>query len=264
MPIVTPFKPQDFSVDYDSLKKYVQFLYSSGIRSVVVGGTTGESVSLTNEERSEIVRVIKNLYPDMIVAGGIITCDWMSLHKMLKAFEQCEALLVMPQMFIRPRDEDVEVFFDNIIAKTNKKIVLYNNPARLGVNISKMYAKLYDREHVIGVKETCFDLSDPQTLPSIPWWCGEDLLAADAVKAGAVGLISALSNLLPDLALRIASKQSNEADETKWKEWSRVIQDYRNPVPIKYLLYKMGIINSSCLRFALQMPDLTSLDELIA
>jgi 4-hydroxy-tetrahydrodipicolinate synthase len=261
VPIVTPFKQKDLSVDYDSLSIYLDFLYKAGIRSLIVGGTTGESIAITNEERASIVNFIKSKYTDITLAGGVITADWHTLNEILDALSICDVLLVMPQVFIRPTIEDMRKFFEYIIQKTNQQIILYNNPARLGVNIAGLYKDLYQHPNVVGVKETLFDSNG--NLPSIPWWCGEDLLAIDAMKANAAGLISTLSNLLPEIALRITTKIYNESDEIKWKCWSNVMQDYLNPIATKYLLYKMGLIASPCLRFALTAPNCNSLDALL-
>lgn len=265
VPIVTPFR-SDLTIDYDSLDRYVGHLHSNGIRAIVIGGSTGESLSLTNDERGQMVKSIQTKWPDVTLIGGIIASNWLDLTNMIEGYNGCQYLLVMPQLFIRPQIEDIRLFFNKATEQAKligAQIMLYNNPARLGVDIKDMYEELLLQNHVVGVKETMFDPRDPGSLPKITWWCGEDNMAIDSMKVGAAGMVSALSNVLPDISIRIASQSHSAGDEVKWNKWSSAIQTYRNPMAVKYLLWKMGLISSNTLRFALAPQKMNALDQLL-
>lgn len=258
VPIITPFL-DDLSLDFMSYMNHVEFLYEHGIRGLVIGGTTGESVSLSDSEREMICGNIKATYPDIKLAGCIAVSDLRSTATTLHAFRQCDLLLVMPPMFVRPSNDDVLDFFAYIMSLTDKPIMLYNNPARTKVDISSLYTDLCKNKQIIGVKETV-SLDAP---PSVPWWCGEDSHACDSMSSGCSGIISACANILPKISCAIVNNTASPEQASKWNYFTQLILSYVNPLPVKYILHKLGVIRNPHLRFAIKLRDTAALDQAI-
>ena len=257
VPVITPFDA-DLSLDLDSFSNHVTFLYKNNVRSFIVGGTTGESLALNNSERSSLVESIKQFADDVEVIGCIFAFDWLNIEKMLDAFQECDFLLVMPPMFIRPNLEDILEYYHFIMSKTAQKIILYNNPSRTGVDMSNAYEVLARFPQVIGVKETKFEQKTDLKL-----WCGEDTKAIDLVGNSCYGLISATANVLPRISNKIGSNLSSN-ELSLWNDCVNELNKYANPTGVKYLLQKMGIIRSNAMRFAIKTPKLLENLDLIA
>lgn len=245
VPTIVPFSP-DLSVDFDSCKSHAVFLKNAGIESVVVAGTTGEGLALTPGEKEKLCELF--LDSGFIVVGCISSFDWLSTADSIAAFGAANSLLVMPPMFVRPSEDDIMRFFDFVRTKSGKQIILYNNPARTNIDISAMYDRF---DYVVGVKETNFT-----SIPTIPWWCGEDSFAVKAMEVGAAGLISACANVFPAISERIARKTASAEDKRKWNLYANLVFRFSNPLVAKYLLKKKGVIASERTRFTLELPSM--------
>ena len=244
VPVIVSFK-EDLTLDLESCKSHALFLKRAGIKSVVIGGTTGEGFALTGEEKEKLCDLFLEL--DFTVVGCISSFDWLSTLNSIYAFRSAHYLLVMPPMFIRPSEEDIVHFFEFVKNKSDKQIILYNNPARTNVDISKMYHKF---DYVLGVKETNFT-----HIPKIAWWCGEDSFAIQAMELGASGLISASANVFPSISEKIALKIQTKSEKEKWLKYANLVFKFSNPLVVKYLLKKRGIIASDRTRFAIKLPE---------
>ena len=244
VPVIVPFK-EDLSLDLESCKSHALFLKRAGIKSVVVGGTTGEGFALTGEEKEKLCDLFLEF--DFTVVGCISSFDWLSTLNSIYAFRSAHYLLVMPPMFIRPSEEDIVHFFEFVKNKSDKKIILYNNPARTNVDISKIYDKF---GYVLGVKETSF-----ASIPKIAWWGGEDSFAIQAMELGASGLISASANAFPLISEKIARKIQTKSEKERWLKYANLVFRFSNPLVVKYLLKKKGIIASERTRFAIKLPE---------
>jgi len=255
VPIITPFTGSDLKIDFDSMLKQVEFLVSKGINGLILGGTTGESISLSNQERKEIIQVTAKSYPNLSLVGCVFAWDWPGLVGMIDAFSGCRGLLVLPPMFIRPGRDDILDYYSTITKLSPLPIILYNNPSRTKVDISDLYEELTKLKQVIGVKETDFTNKH-----SVNVWCGED---SQATQVKCYGMISALANLLPAIANKIA-EHTNTQDETQyWNNICNIMNNYVNPLPIKYLLHRLNIISSPETRFAIKLRNTDELDQLL-
>ena len=251
VPVVTPFN-EDMSVDLESATSHAIFLKEAGVRAVVIGGTTGEGLALNSEEKTALCSLFSEL--GFLIIGCISSFDWVSTLDSIRAFSSAKYLLAMPPMFIRPSNEDIVDFFNFVEEHSGKKLILYNNPARTGVDISKMYSNF---SNVLGVKETKFDL-----IPNMPWWCGEDSLAVRSMELGAAGLISACANAFPTIASKICNRSQSDEEASKWLKYSESIFKASNPLGVKYLLKKKGIIRSEKTRFSIKIRNSDLLDRI--
>lgn len=258
VPIITPFN-DDLSIDLDSFTQHLDFLYKGGITAIIIGGTTGEGLALSDGERHKLVSTAKARYPDIAIWGGITTFN-RDLRRIIRSFQDCQCLLVMPPFFVRPSSSDIIRFYKNVLHSSEKPIVVYNNPARTMVSLTDLYPELLVLDaRIAGVKET--DFTD---LPAnMNWWCGEDSKVFQYSGLW-YGLISAAANIAPSLSNRIAHHNISKQDEIEWQSLVSQLSLAANPLVVKYILWQKGIIKNYRTRFPVDMPEsaIVALDAL--
>ncbi|USO00854.1 MAG: dihydrodipicolinate synthase family protein [Alphaproteobacteria bacterium] len=244
--VITPFD-ENRNVDLDSFGKLVQYLRNSGVKGVVVGGTTGEGIVLSNEEKLVLYNYVNKNFVDMELIGCYSSP---SLHDFNPhIYRNCNKVLVSPQYFIKPDFESVKYFFDTIISTLDKPVILYNNPSRFATDIRYMYDSLYKLHNVIGVKEAG-QVQNTQKYIAWEWFVGNDDLVFD-LQDSFSGIISALANVLPTYW--------NTLDTNMQKVWlgaCKLVFSVPSPLLIKYYLYRLGIIKSYATRYALYSTQL--------
>lgn len=248
VPVPTPFN-EDLSLDLESFISHLDFLYTNNIRSIIIGGTTGEGLTLSNSERRILVETSLNRYKDLTVWGGITTYS-SQIENTLEAFQMTSHLLVNPPFFVKPTRDDIIDFYRKLLKVCNQKIVLYNNPARLLVDISGLYPELFSLdERIIGVKETSF-----KKIPEYKWWCGEDSKMIE-YSDNYFGTISVVANFEPELMNDLINKK--DFDKQKFKIAIDKISLASNPLIVKNILWKVGIIKTPKTRFPISLPAST-------
>ena len=213
---------------------------------MIIGGTTGEGLTLANSERKLLVETALRRYEDLIV-WGCITPFSVKLGEILYSFEGAKYLLVNPPFFVKPTKHDILYFYRKLIEMCHQKIVIYNNPARTMIDVSEMYAEIFDLDttRIVGIKETRFD-----KIPQYPWWCGEDSKLCE-YKGKYVGTISVLANLDPELVTNIMN--NNHYDEGKLTSLLHKMSLGANPLIIKNLLWKSGVLKTPAMRFPISI-----------
>ena len=246
VPVPTPFD-DNLNLDLPSFANHLDFLYGAGIRSIIIGGTSGEGLALSDTEKLDLVNLAISKYPDLSVYGCIVPFN-LDLTNTIKVFEKCEFLLVMPPFFIRPTQDDIIDFYRYLLQKCHHKIILYNNPSRTMIDISSMYEALSMLDaRIIAVKETQFE-----KLPPIKWYCGEDVQILP-LHNEFYGIMSVASNLQPELTERIASDHTDQ-DKSDWFTLLNKLKLAPNPLIVKYLLWKSGIFTTPRTRFPIKIP----------
>ena len=136
--LVTPFK-EDRSVDYDSLQKLIDFVIAEGVNYIVTLGTTGETPTLSREEKIEIINQTFTTVSDRVpVVVGIGGNNTQSVIKEIEAFplEKAAAILSASPYYNKPSQEGIFQHYKAIAGATSKPILLYNVPGRTGSNIT--------------------------------------------------------------------------------------------------------------------------------
>jgi 4-hydroxy-tetrahydrodipicolinate synthase len=135
--LVTPFK-SDFSVDYDALTKIVDFNINSDINYLVVLGTTGEPATLTNSEKSEVIKTVINTnagrVPLVLGIGGNNTAEIVSELK-TNDLSNFSAILSVSPYYSKPSQEGIYQHFSAVANASPLPIILYNVPSRTGSNM---------------------------------------------------------------------------------------------------------------------------------
>jgi 4-hydroxy-tetrahydrodipicolinate synthase len=250
--MVTPFKA-DGSVDYDAAEKLAAMLVNDGSDGVVVSGTTGESPSLTDAEKIELVRAVKNAIPGKNVVagtGGNDTHHSVELSKLaMKA--GADALLAVVPYYNKPPQEGMYQHF-KAIAEIGPTI-MYNIQGRTAVNMTAATTlRCAHLPGIIGVKEASGDLDQIGLVcagkpAKFKVWSGDDSWTLPVLAVGGYGVICVVSHIAGRSMARLIDahvKADNDVARDIHLALLPVIKTLMttaaNPVPIKSLLNAMG------------------------
>ena len=256
--LVTPFK-EDLSVDFDALKKLVNYNIDNGVNYLVINGTTAESATITKQEKEEIIKVIasenKGRLPLVLGVGGNNTLTVVEELKSLD-LSAIDAILSVTPYYSKPTQEGFYQHFKAVAQASPKPIILYNVPGRTSKNMSPETSLRLanDFENIIGIKEAANNQQQYYALlrdkpEGFLVISGDDDLALGVVLAGGSGVISVIGQGLP----KEFSKMIQLGLEGKNKEAYQIhyrlldVIDYifeeNNPAGIKAVLLKQGICN---------------------
>lgn len=253
--LVTPFREN--RVDFSSLERLLKFQIESGINGFVVFGTTAESPTLSKNEKIEIAKFIKASVPKnmplIFGAGGNNTQE---VIEDLKFFEEQftpNGFLSVVPYYNKPPQRGLVEHFSQIAKNSRTPIILYNVPGRTITSFEISTIKtLSTVKNIVGIKEASGNIEFDKEIRNS---CGNDfvLLSGDDgtydefQAAGGNGIISVASHIIPNVFLRTEAKKNLELINSLYVE--------SNPIPVKYALYKMGLISSPEMRLPLVTLD---------
>jgi len=256
--LITPFN-KDFSIDYNSLEKLVEFNISNGIDYLVINGTTGESPTISSSERelliNTVVSVNKGRVPLVLGIGGN---DTRSVVEEINSssLEDISAILSVSPYYSKPTQEGIYQHYKYISNNTSKPIIIYNVPGRTSKNIlpATTLRLANDFDSIIGIKEAGGDMDQylelinnkPKDFLIIS---GDDDLALSSVNAGGHGVISVIGQAFPrqfsdmiNFALN-NDFSSAQSINKQLSEMTSLIFEENNPAGIKSLLHEMNLCN---------------------
>lgn len=278
--IITPFK-KDLSIDFEGLEKQIEHLIANGINYLVVLGTTGESVTQTEDEKKQLVTFIKekvsNRIPIVLGVGGNNTQAVVDQIKKTD-FDQIDAILSVAPYYNKPSQEGLYQHFKAIAKACPVDVILYNVPGRTGSNIkAETTLRLaHDFKNIVAVKEASGDFSQamyiikdkPEHFIVVS---GEDALTLPLMAVGVSGVISVVANAFPkEFSSMVQFALNNNFKEAE-KIHYRLLEfiDYLfiegNPAGIKAALEILGIIENNLRLPLVKVSDKTyeKIDELI-
>ena len=258
--LITPFN-SDLSIDYNALKNIVNYNIENGTNYLVISGTTGESVTITKEEKKEIiatiVKVNKGRVPLVLGIGGNNTgavIDEINSTDL----KNIDAILSVSPYYSKPTQEGIYQHFKAISEASQLPIILYNVPGRTSSNMlpetTLRLAK--DFKNIIAVKEAAGNVgqylkllkSKPEDFLVIS---GDDDLALGVVLAGGAGVISVIGQALPQqfskmIQLGLEGK-AKEAYKMHYKLMDIVglIFEENNPAGIKAVFEALNLANDN-------------------
>ena len=257
--LVTPFK-EDKSIDFDSLSNLINFVIESGVQYVVTLGTTGETPTLSKEEKLEIINhtfsAVSARVPVVIGIGGNNTT---ALIKEMEAFpvEKAAAILSASPYYNKPSQEGIYQHYKALASATAKPIILYNVPGRTGSNITAQTTVRLanDFENISGIKEASGNMNQcmqilrdkPQDFMVVS---GDDNLAMAQIASGMDGVISVAANSFPkEFSMLItAALEGNfalaRAMNDKLLEAYDILFAENNPAGVKAFLSELEIIEN--------------------
>jgi len=258
--IVTPFT-DNLEIDYKALEKQIEHLISNNINYLVVLGTTGESVTQSDEEKNDLVNFIKrkvnNRIPIVLGLGGNNTTSIKNkIHQ--TDFNQIDAILSVAPYYNKPSQEGLYQHFKTIAKASPVPVILYNVPGRTGSNIqAKTTLRLArDFENIVAIKEASGNFSQAMEIvknkPSdFIVVSGEDALTLPLMSIGVSGVISVVGNAFPkEFSTMVQLALSNnytEALELHYKLIELIDHLFMegNPAGVKAALTHMGIIKNN-------------------
>ena len=257
--LITPFM-EDGSVDYKSLIRLVEYQLNNGADFFCILATTGETPTLTADEKQKIKDLIVDLVggrvPILVGCGGNNTA---AIVKELQTgdFRGVDGILSVCPYYNKPSQEGLYQHFKTIAAATKLPVVLYNVPGRTGVNLSAATTVrlAHDCDNIVAIKEASGNLEQvdeiiknkPRNFDVIS---GDDALTFPMISCGAVGVISVIGNALPrEFSKMIRLQMKGEYDGAR-KIHHRFIDLFSllfvdgNPAGVKAMLHEMGYIEN--------------------
>jgi 4-hydroxy-tetrahydrodipicolinate synthase len=252
--LVTPFK-SDTQLDLEAFRKLIRWQLDSGIHFLVPSGTTGESVTLNEEEYRKVIRTCVETAAGAVpvVAGAGTNNTAQAIHLATIAQQEgADALLAVTPYYNKPTQEGLVLHFSKIAESISLPVVLYNVPGRTIINIPAETAlRLAQVDNISALKEASGDLGQVMQIlnrrPSdFVVLSGDDSLTLPIMAMGGEGIISVASNLIP----AEMSQMVDLALSGKWEEAKKLHYRYldlmelnfieSSPIPVKYALSRMG------------------------
>ena len=251
--MVTPFN-KGGEVDYEQAKRLAQALLNSGSDGLVVSGTTGESPTLSHEEKLRLFAEVKSAGKQGTVIAGTGNNDTANSLELTKEAEKIgvDACLLVVPYYNKPTQEGLYQHFKTIAQGTGLPCILYNVPSRTVTSLSAdIVIKLSHIDNIIGVKEASGNLGQiakiiSQARENFLIWSGNDSDTFPILTLGGYGVISVASHLVGNqIKEMIDSATSGKMDEAasihrRLMPLIDALFVVSNPIPVKYALNHIG------------------------
>lgn len=257
--LITPFT-ENGAVDYDAMKRIVEYQLSNGADFLCILATTGETPCLTKQEKEDIKKYIIDLVagriPILMGCGGNNTSAVVD-ELQNGDFKGIDGILSVCPYYNKPSQEGLYQHFKAISSATSLPIVLYNVPGRTGINLKAETTVRLAREceNIVAIKEASGSLEQvDEILKNKPEGfavlSGDDSLTYPMIACGADGVISVIGNALPKEFSRMIRLEKNGEFEAAVKIHHKFTDLYSllfvdgNPAGVKALLHEMGYIKN--------------------
>ena len=265
--MVTPMHP-DGKINFSAFENLLRKQEEAG-NGVLILGSTGEGLNLTEDEKKEVVKFTKNLDLDVPIMAGI---GGFNLQAQIDLIHYCDeigvhAFLPVTPLYAKPGAEGQYEWFSALLSQTKTPCMLYNVPSRTGVKLHpSVPARLSEKfVHVLGVKEASGSLDDfkafRKAASNLNFYSGDDGMTPAFAKEGAVGLVSVASNVWPQethMYVELCLAGRTEGLFPLWKDATDTLFKAPNPVPAKVLLQQKGWIPESSVRLPLSLGDISN------
>jgi 4-hydroxy-tetrahydrodipicolinate synthase len=251
--MVTPFD-ESLNVDYDAAIMLAKKLVKEGSSALVVTGTTGESPTLTHEEKIKLYKVIKDNVDIPVIAGVGTNNTKVTIENALSAKEVgVDGLLIVTPYYNKPDQDSLYCHFKEIAEAVDLPIMLYNVPGRTGCNmLPETVEKLAQIENIVALKEASGNIMQfAEIIKRVPEdfliYSGDDGLFLPAMSIGCYGVVSVASHVV-GLEMNEMIDAFIAGDIVKAKDIHlKLLNIFRdlfivtNPIPVKAALNLMGI-----------------------
>ncbi len=268
-PLITPFRGG--KVDFKCFGELAERQVQEGSHGLVVAGTTGEPSSLTVDERTELVKIavaaVNGKIPVVAATGS------QSLAETIELTERAEqagasALLVVTPYYIKPSQRGLVEYFAAVGKRTQLPLMIYHIPGRAAVSITaKTVMRIGERlDNLVGLKHADKGLellTELQTGmgPDFRMFCGVEALSLPMLVLGASGLMNAVGNVAParvaalyDAVMQGDLRRAKQLHVDIFELNQSIFFD-TNPVPLKYMMSRLGLLDSPELRLPLISLD---------
>ncbi|WP_295746457.1 4-hydroxy-tetrahydrodipicolinate synthase [uncultured Limosilactobacillus sp.] len=268
--IVTPFS-DDGTINYNALTKLTNYLIEHGSNGFVIGGTTGETPTLTHDEKlalySHFAKIVDGRVPVIAGTGSNNTAETLAFTNEVAAIDGIDYALVVVPPYNKPNQRGMVAHFTTIADAAHIPLVMYNIPGRTGVKMNQeTIVQLSHHQNIAAVKQ-CASLPELEYIvdhkaADFCVFTGEDAQALTAVALGATGVISVASHcycdqlrtMLDDLH---AGKVAAAGQLQRWlTPRMAALFMFPSPSPVKAVLNAQGFATGGC-----RLPILTLNDE---
>jgi 4-hydroxy-tetrahydrodipicolinate synthase len=264
LPLITPFR--DDAIDEISLRRMIRHYAVTPIDGLILAATTGEGLTIDDAETERLVTVVRDeleaLRHPMPLFLGLSGSDTRKGIRTLgrTSMWPIDGYLIACPYYSRPSREGLFQHFAALAENTGMPILIYNIPYRTGVNLdNETMLRLARRDNIVGVKDCCADAAQSFDLlstrpPGFAVLTGEDALFYGALTQGADGGILASAHINPRGFAMVrdfvaAGDQARALAAWRWLvDLPRLLFAEPSPAPIKYWLWRMGLIDSPELR----------------
>lgn len=251
--IVTPFT--DTGVNFEEFGKMIEFQISNSVDAIIVCGTTGESSTMTLEEKKSTiefaVKTAKGRVPIIAGTGGNCTKSVIELSKYAESVG-CDALLVVTPYYNKTTQAGLIAHYTAIAESVKLPIIMYNVPSRTGLNITPATClELSKVGNIVAIKEASGNLSQVAEIAALcrdnlHIYSGNDDQILPVLSLGGLGVISVISNIAPLVVHNMTQFffEGNNADATALQldtlELTSAMFCEVNPIPVKAALNMVG------------------------
>lgn len=252
--LVTPFDEYG-NVDFEELRKLIEFQILEGVDALLICGTTGESATLSTEEKKQViefsVQIARKRVPIIAGTGSNNTKAAIELSKFAEKVGVSALLLVSPYYNKTTQSGLISHFF-KIAQSTSLPIILYNIPGRTGINIEpETCFELSKINNIVAIKEASGNISQVAKIAmlcndNLSIYSGNDDQIVPTLSLGGIGVISVLSNLYPkyvhDMVYNYLNGNLNKALNMQLNSLPLIhlLFSEVNPIPIKYAMNQIG------------------------
>ena len=258
--LVTPMN-EDGSVDFNAIKKLVDWHVKEGTSGIVAVGTSGESATLEIDEHLEVIKSVVK-YADgriPIIAGSGSNSTAQAIRTTSESYKigADYSLLVTPY-YNKPSQKGLIEHYLKIADSCDIKQILYNVPSRTSCDLRPDTVEILSRhENIIGIKESVNTKERMKKLKNISdlnkdflVFSGDDETFIDLLSIGGSGVISVAANVIPkaisEICMYYADDKSRAIELNKqYKHLYKLLFVESNPIPVKWMMYKMGLIKKS-------------------
>lgn len=264
--LITPLLPCG-AIDFPSLQN-IAIQQSQARNGILLLGSTGEGLALTNTEQLSIVKFITGLtldVPIMVAVGGY------NLANQIAWIEQCnqlsiDAYLLGSPIYAKPGPVGQTAWYQALLDAANVPCMLYNVPSRSGIELAlSALQKLQHHENFWALKEASGDLqkllSYRQACPEIELYSGEDAMMPYLANAGVKGLVSVCANAWPEATQRYVTLALTQQCSDIFPLWHKAIAalfQVTSPIPVKVLMAETHMIEHATLRMPLCPEELAA------
>lgn len=247
--LITPFDCG--KIDYPSLERIIERQIEQGIDALLINGTTGESSTLSDTERRQLIafalKRINGRVPTLAGTGCNSTEGALELSR-FASYAGCDAVLVVTPYYNKASDDGLILHYSEIADRISCPLMIYNVPSRTGVNVPlRVYRELSEHENIIGVKEASSSISDLAMLlrdcrDKLAVYSGNDDMILPTLSLGGDGVISVISNAFPkkvhDMCRLYFDGKARESTDVQLEllPLIKALFSEVNPIPIKALM----------------------------
>lgn len=258
--MVTPLD-EDLKVNYNKAQELAEYLLNNGSQGLVVAGTTGESPTLSKEEKLKLFCAVKEVAKGKgAVIAGTSSYDTANSVELTKKAEACgvDGILAVAPYYNKPPQEGQYQHFAAIAAATSLPVIIYNIPGRTGINLAAdTLVRLAAIENIVALKESSGSVDQVALFQSsVPAgfhiYSGDDYMTLPMLALGAKGIISVASHLVGNEIRQMLDAFLSGNNQEAIRLHYKLLPFFKNlfittsPIPLKYCLNKIGMEVGPC------------------